>query len=46
MNKARKSMRKALGMDLEEKTDIAQNITDTLAEAKIKGYDVKTEVCP
>jgi len=25
----------------EEKTDIAQNITDTLAEAKMKGYDVK-----
>ena len=25
----------------EEKTDIAQNITDTLAEAKIKSYDVK-----
>ena len=25
----------------EEKADIAQNITDTLAEAKMKGYDVK-----
>jgi uncharacterized protein (UPF0335 family) len=25
----------------EEKADVAQNITDTLAEAKIKGYDVK-----
>ena len=25
----------------EEKADIAQYITDTLAEAKIKGYDVK-----
>jgi uncharacterized protein (UPF0335 family) len=25
----------------EEKADIAQNIIDTLAEAKIKGYDVK-----
>ena len=24
-----------------EKADIAQNITDTLAEAKVKGYDVK-----
>ena len=25
----------------EEKADVAQNITDTLVEAKIKGYDVK-----
>ena len=25
----------------EEKADVAQNITDILAEAKIKGYDVK-----
>ena len=25
----------------EEKADVAQNIIDTLAEAKIKGYDVK-----
>lgn len=25
----------------EEKVDVAQNITDTLAEAKMKGYDVK-----
>ena len=24
-----------------EKADVVQNITDTLAEAKIKGYDVK-----
>ena len=25
----------------EEKVDVAQNITDTLAEAKMKGYDLK-----
>lgn len=25
----------------EEKSDVAQSITDTFAEAKIKGYDVK-----
>ena len=25
----------------EEKADVAQNITDTLAEAKMKGYDIK-----
>ena len=25
----------------EEKADVARNITDTLAEAKMKGYDVK-----
>lgn len=25
----------------EEKADVAHNITDTLAEAKTKGYDVK-----
>ena len=25
----------------EEKADIAQNITDTFAEAKMKGYDIK-----
>ena len=25
----------------EEKLDVAQNITDTFAEAKMKGYDIK-----
>ena len=25
----------------EERADVAQNVTDTLSEAKIKGYDIK-----
>ena len=25
----------------EERANIAQNVTDTLSEAKIKGYDIK-----